>query len=89
MGGYLHTVHSPASKSKTHNQKFQNSNFYRQFSAQNQATVSGGTPIWNKKFFTQGSNDETGQMPLLDEKNNMNSANESNVSEKVNYSRTC
>lgn len=55
LGGYLHsTIHSPTARAKSHNQKFQNSNLYRQYSASaaftNNQIASNGAPIWNKLF---------------------------------------
>jgi len=75
LGGYLHsTIHSPTARTKSHNQKFQNSNLYRQYSASaafpNNQMVSNGVPIWNK-LFTESKenglsvqNDGTVMVPL-------------------------
>lgn len=46
LGGYLHsTVYSPTSKAKTHNQKFQSSGLYRQYSA---GTQLNSNDVWKK-----------------------------------------
>lgn len=46
LGGYLHsTVYSPTSKAKTHNQKFQSSGLYRQYSA---STQLNSNDAWKK-----------------------------------------
>lgn len=48
LGGYLHsTVYSPASKAKTHNQKFQSSGLYRQYSAGG-CTQLNSNDAWKK-----------------------------------------
>lgn len=84
LGGYLHsTVHSSIGKTKSHNQKFQASNFFRQDStgaSLHSAPVNNGANVWNKVF---ESNNEAGHTPLLANNTTLVTNNESNQAGKV------
>ena len=64
LGGYLHsTLHSPSTKTKSHNQKFQNSNLYRQYSA----STTVNNPIWNKFLNSENQMENSIQTPLIND----------------------
>jgi hypothetical protein len=66
LGGYLHsTIYSPASKAKSHNQKFQNSALYRQYSAGG-SVQHNSNDVW-KRYKDNNNNN-----------NNNNNANNNN-----------
>jgi len=82
LGGYLHsTIHSTAARSKSHNQKFQNPELYRQYSAGG-INQTNGAPIWNKLFTNPEKTDDLEKAETGNAMVPLNS--DSNRSEKVN-----